>query len=231
MKLKKFRTNIPELRAEIPPYLLESDNFDIRASPGSSHKALGLHWKTSSDTLHVSTPQVSQQQVCSKRTVASLAAKVFDVIGWFSPVVVVAILNIREICDACLSWDEPLPEVLQHRWQVWINELPVITNHPISRQISSSSSNVLTRELHGFSDASTIALGCVFYCRTIHQYMSITVDLFSSRARIPPQQKQTIARLELNGAVILSKLLISVSHDLSIPHKSVYAWTDSSIVY
>ena len=95
MKLRKFRTNIPELRAEIPLDLLESDNLDIRASPGSSHKALGLHRKTSSDTLHVSTPQVSQQQVCSKRTVASLAAKVFDVLEWFSPVVVVAKLIIR----------------------------------------------------------------------------------------------------------------------------------------
>ena len=229
MKLRNFRTNIPELRAKIPPVLLESDNLDIRASTGSSHKALGLHWKKSSDTLHVSTPQVSHQQVCSKRTVASLAAKVFDIIGWFSPVVVVATLIIREICDAGLSWDELLPEVLQRRWQTWINELPVITNHPIPRQISSSSYDVLTRELHGFSDASTVALDCIVY--SIHQDMSITVDLFSSRARIPPQQKQTIPRLELNGAVILSKLLISVSHDLSIPHKSVYAWTDSSIVY
>ena len=106
----------------------------------------------------------------------------------------------------------------------------MITNHLIPRQISSSSSDVLTRELHVFSDASTVALGGVLYCQTIHQDMSITVDLISSRAKIAPQQKQTIPRLELNGAVILSKLLISVSHDLSIPLKSVYAWTDSSIV-
>ena len=42
MKLRKFRTNIPELRAEILPDLLESDNLDIRASPGSSDVA-GSH--------------------------------------------------------------------------------------------------------------------------------------------------------------------------------------------
>ena len=60
--------------------------------------------------------------------------------------------------------------------------------------------------------------------------MTITIDLISSGANIAPQQKQTIPKLELNGAVILSKLFISVSHDLSIPLNSIYAWTDSSVV-
>ena len=83
------------------------------------------------------------------------------------------------------------------------NELPVITNHPIPRQISRSFSDILTIELYGFSDDSTVVLGGVVYCRTIHQDMSITVDLISYRARIAPQQRQTIPGLEPNGAVIL----------------------------
>ena len=64
MKLTKFRTNTPELRAVIPLDLLESVNLGIQTSPGNGHKALGLHWKTSSDTLYVSTSPVIQQQVC-----------------------------------------------------------------------------------------------------------------------------------------------------------------------
>ena len=59
---------------------------------------------------------------------------------------------------------------------------------------------------------------------------SIEVILVTSRSRVAPVKGQTIPRLELCGAHLLSKLLKAATKDLDIPIKDVYARTDSEIV-
>ena len=59
---------------------------------------------------------------------------------------------------------------------------------------------------------------------------SIEVILVTSRSRVAPVKGQTIPRLELCGAHLLSKLLKATIKDLDVPIKDVYAWTDSEIV-
>ncbi len=45
-----------------------------------------------------------------------------------------------------------------------------------------------------------------------------------------PLQKLTVPRLELSGAVILTKIASSAAKDLDISTNEVYLWTDSTIV-
>ena len=75
-----------------------------------------------------------------------------------------------------------------------------------------------------------MAYGGVVYLRLLYADTCITIDLVLSKCKVAPLERRTIPRMELEGAVILSKLLEVVACDLNIPTTAIYAWTDSTIV-
>ena len=66
MKLRKWRTSSAALRATIPDELLETESTLLITTPSSHHKALGVHWDTGRDTLHITTPQVDAGATTTK---------------------------------------------------------------------------------------------------------------------------------------------------------------------
>ena len=89
---------------------------------------------------------------------------------------------------------------------------------------------IQSQSLHGFSDASSVAYGGVVYLRSVTLYTTVTICLLTTKSKLAPIKKQTIPRLELCGAQVLSKLLFQSAKDLGIPINSVYAWSDSAVV-
>lgn len=123
-----------------------------------------------------------------------------------------------------------LPSELQTKWTAWLNAVPCISQCPIPRQFGQPCKTVLEQQLHGYSDASLLAYGGAIYVRNVYDDLTVSVFLVSSKAKVAPVKKQTVPRLELNGALLLAKLLSSVASDLDIPSHSLYAWSDSTIV-
>ena len=68
------------------------------------------------------------------------------------------------------------------------------------------------------------------YLRTVSLDTTVTNCLLTAKSKLTPIKKQTIPRLELCGAQVLSKLLFQSAKDLGIPMNSVYAWSDSAVV-
>ena len=64
--------------------------------------------------------------------------------------------------------------------------------------------------LHGFSDASEQAYVAAIYLRAIYHDGSVTTRLVVAKTRVAPIKKQSIPRLELLGALILSRLANTV---------------------
>ena len=68
MRLRKWRSNSEDRLSTVPEDMRETENIQIISPPDQCHMALGIHWHTIQDTLHVATPVEDKP---TKRKVAS----------------------------------------------------------------------------------------------------------------------------------------------------------------
>ncbi len=55
MVVRKWRSNSNQLKSKIPADLKESEDLEL-FPPATMKKALGIHWNSAKDTIHISTP-------------------------------------------------------------------------------------------------------------------------------------------------------------------------------
>lgn len=230
MPLCKWRTNSKQLLDTIPEEMRETTDLQIVSAPLECQKTLGIHWSTAQDCLFAATPSVQASNTVTKRNIASTVARIFDPMGWFTPATLPAKVLLQEAWALRLGWDDNLPEPIYVKWADWVAVMPSITEHPIPRHLGIKNRVVQTQELHGFSDASTLAYGGVVYLRTFYAYLEVSVNIVTAKARVAPLKSLTVPRLELCGALLLAQLLRMVAADLDVGDSAVYAWTDSAVV-
>ena len=70
--------------------------------------------------------------------------------------------------------------------------------------------------------------GACIYVKTIYKSGKISVKLLSSKSRAAPPRQETMPRLELLGALLLSRLMLSVRNSLNdeLLLDNVYYWCD-----
>ena len=83
--------------------------------------------------------------------------------------------------------------------------------------------------LHGFADASQAAYAAVVYLIPPENTTSPEPRLLVAKTRVAPVKTQTVPRLELCGAVLLSKLLNRVMREYGNRVAKIFAWSDSSV--
>ncbi|XP_072402519.1 uncharacterized protein [Diabrotica undecimpunctata] len=94
-----------------------------------------------------------------------------------------------------LDWDEGVPLHIQlHK----LNKLQIQRNVVLP--------NSVLIEMHGFCDASEVAYGAAIYIRSVDKKGNIFIDLLCAKSKVAPVKKLSIPRLELSGALILSRL-------------------------
>ena len=229
MLLRKWKYNSVELMKSIPKDIREEEDTKLFSPPEQCHKALGIHWDNRADTLHVATPTLTPDDRPSKRKIASDVAKTFDLLGWFSPSIVIVKILLQKLWSEKLAWDEPVPEQLAEEWREWRDQLPLITRHAVPRYHLDRGKRVRSLQLHGFSDASDVAYAGVVYLRAVYEDATVSIKLLYSKTRVAPLTGSTTPRLELCGAQLLSKILLHVANALCIPVSDTFAWSDSTI--
>ena len=93
----------------------EDEGHQIIAPPAECHKALGLHWDTKKDTLHVSTPILAAGDKPTKRKIASDVAKTFDLLGWFAPCTIMVKVLLQDLWRLKLAWNDSVPDAMLKR--------------------------------------------------------------------------------------------------------------------
>lgn len=83
--------------------------------------------------------------------------------------------------------------------------------------------------MHIFVDASSEGFCAVAYFR-VRRNRQISVSFVAARVKVAPKQKKTIPRLELEAAVLGSKLGNKIQKDVKVDVNRCFFWSDSSTV-
>ena len=188
-------------------------------------KVLGMNWNSNSDEIIFSFSELSKYAsslLLTKRLILKVTAKIYDHMGFLSPLVVEMKILFQELCINKTNWDAELNGELLEQWKSILQDMSLIDCYRITRYFTRHPVNV---QLHGFSDASERAYATVVYVRSTYNDGQFEVRLVVSKTRVAPIKRQTIPRLELLGALILARLankLKSLGTEILI-----VLWTDS----
>ena len=229
--LCKWRSSSLEVLQDIPADLQEKSHIKDATAPHppTQSKALGLQWDSRQDTMSPSIT-VSNSYRPTKKGLISDVSKTYDILGWISPAVLSMKLLYQQLWKTGHDWDQEVPPDLLDLHSRWRSELPILAQKQLPRCYSHPQHQIKTQTLHGFSDASKVAYGAVVYCRTIYNDHPPVVALVTAKTKVATLKPTTVPRLELCGAVLLTKLLVNTSVVLKIPSDHWIAWTDSAIV-
>lgn len=232
--LQKWASNDDKLSKKINKMEMDrkenvEDKNKLEIKIDSIVKILGLTWDRDLDEFKYSVKIPQLTAPITKRKIISDVARLFDPLGWLAPCVITAKIFIQRLWIAGIGWDDEPPADILQDWLVYREQLTCLINYQIPRWLYTKSSDTLV-ELHGFSDASNVAYAAVVYLRTINASGKINVALVAAKTRVTPVKQVCIPRLELCGAVLVTKLLKEIADVMEIPKHNIRAWTDSTIV-
>ncbi|XP_029178457.1 uncharacterized protein LOC114946196 [Nylanderia fulva] len=226
-ELRKWSSNSAALLNDI-----EVDNHGLacdRTLRIDEHlRILGISWSPSSDMFQFTVthiPSVSK----TKRSILSYVAKLFDPMGWCTPVTIAAKIFMQQLWQLKLNWDDVLPTDVRQKWEALQASLADLHGLQLNRWIQRGSDTVRC-ELHGFSDASTHAYAAAVYLRLTSLSGEISSHLLIGKSKVAPIKSLSIPRLELCAAGLLARLLEFVRTTLGLATSPCYCWTDSTVV-
>ena len=195
----------------------------------SKTKILGTLWDKEEGTLTINLEScLKTVKPLTKRKMISTINSVYDILGWSAPVTITAKLIFSEVCLLKLHWDEEVPKEIRKKWESWVTSLrrnPTIT---VPRCVFTAHRTHF--EMHGFADASKVAVCAAMYIVAYQDSVAVDQNLLVAKARVAPRET-SIPRLELVAAHTLAKLQNSVSKALvSYPIAAYHNWVDSVTV-
>ena len=229
--LCKWRSSSQTVLQSIPTHLQESIPVKEMAESHDTNypRALGLEWNSRLD-LMAPAIQPPTHYNTTKRGIVSDVSKTFDILGWIAPAVLLMKLLYQQLWLLKSGWDDQVPKDLVDIHATWRIQLPVLASKQLPRCYYHLTQPPLTKEIHGFADASIKAYGAVIYVRSTYTNHSPIVSLVTSKTRVAKMTLSTVPRQELCAAVLLTELLTEVKKILDIPDNDVHCWSDSSIV-
>lgn len=116
-ELRKWSTNCPELLADIKKEHCQYPKSFCEHSQNTL-KILGVQWEPSGDFFTYSRlPSTTPPLGFTKRTILFQVARIYDPVGWLTPVVLLAKLLLQDLWRLKVGWDEPVPHDIARQWQ------------------------------------------------------------------------------------------------------------------
>ena len=198
----------------------ESDSDIIEKVGGS---ALGTIWNPTTDVIFINLRlsdyvlklinTVSAGKISlTRRIILGIINKPHDLLGLISPISIRLMVAYRDLfrIKPCLDWDEELPLKQKAEWITLFRVLSEVSHVSFPRA-TRPKSVIGGPELVGYFDGSDNAYAAVVYLRWVLTDGSVHASLAGSKAKVTPLKRISTPRSELNGAVLLGRLALSVT--------------------
>ena len=163
--LAKFTCNCRGVLEQIPEEerSKETKALDLHRDILPIERALGVQWCVQSDSFGFRI--ILNNKPVTRRGILSTVSSIYDPLGFIAPLTLVAKQILQELCRSkSLGWDDNIPEEYRNQWIKWRNELPTLELFHVDRCLKPRDFGpIVSRQLHLFSDASTVGYECSGY--------------------------------------------------------------------
>ncbi|KAK3736377.1 hypothetical protein QZH41_006148 [Actinostola sp. cb2023] len=205
---------------------------------GEEEKVLGILWNYKTDKFHFRVKgnmvkladETSNIPVTmTKRMILSQVARIYDPIGFAAAFIIRMKIGMQQLWQLGLDWDEELPPEVQNKWISLLQEMEELDNVSLERGLFATNA-VEPPSLCVFADASQDAFGACAYIRHRKDDGTYAVKFIAAKSRVAPLKQLTIPRLELQAAVLATRLAKAICEESRLQFNSVKFFTDSMIV-
>lgn len=201
---------------------------NVELSNDETVKALGVLWNPNLDTFQFSVNIKLDTKHLTKRVILSIISQIFDPLGILGAVIIKAKIILQQLWKLKVNWDEPIPASHHAQFLQFFLSLKSLDLISIPRHVFLST--YINTQIHGFTDASEAAYGVCIYIRSMDFTGKVMTRLLCSKSRVAPLKVISLPRLELCGALLLSRLLDKTLKSLKMKFNDIHLWTDSQIV-
>ncbi|XP_060518951.1 uncharacterized protein LOC132697424 [Cylas formicarius] len=229
-ELKKWSGNSPAVLEGILTSDLAINPLEFVSKLSSpTLRVLGLEWDAPSDTFRFKVK--ASDSGCTKRLLLCNLARIFDPLGFLSPVTLLIKHIIQKIWSQKIGWDDKPSNDVVRWWEKYLSEISVLGNLNIARRLLPNEMSKL--EIHCFGDASEIGYCAVLYLRCLTSSASPVLHFVTAKSKVAPVKKiVSIPRLELWAAVLAARLVSFVataikSSDIEVT--DIFCYSDSTV--
>ena len=237
--IRKFPSNCAQLIQDLPVDLRENANaFDVLSPEHSTHavKILGVRWVPSDDCFEFLVQHVGftddEVRIITKRQLLADILKLFDPVGWMSPVTLLLKAFMQSTWEQGLGWYEPLPKDTRDEFIEWRKHLVDLRKIRIPRCLLPKDT-LKSVQFHVYCDASERGYSACVYIRAVNSEGTVSTRLIMAKAKVSPVKQISIPRLELLAATIGVKLvqIVTTAFDnAQCPFNEIFAYSDSTTV-
>ena len=214
--------SVPESERAMSVKDLDFDRIPIE-------RALGVHWCVSSDTFRFKVN--IKDRPATRRGILSVVSSIYGPLGFIAPFILPAKILLQNLCKKKLDWDDEISDEDLERWKSWLDALPKLEQFCIDRCFKPSDfGEVVSCQLHYFSDASELAYGAVAYLRLVNATGAVHCSFVIGKSRLSPLKTVTIPRLELSAATLSTELDRMIREEIELTIDESFYWTDSMCV-
>ncbi|XP_068704101.1 uncharacterized protein [Montipora capricornis] len=213
----------------------DKQNEEVNVPNGSGeHKVLGIVWNSTEDSFKFKvkseTIDCLDSSEWTKRCILSQIARIYDPVGFAAAFLIRAKIGFQELWQQGYEWDQDLPAAVQQKWLSLFKEMKELNEVSFPRSLSPPEPADSQPTLCVFADASQDAFGACAYIRLAVEKGKFDIRFIAAKSRVDPFKKIAIPRLEVQAAVLASRLQATIKEESRFQFKETVIFTDSAIV-